>query len=50
MYFASDNAAPAAPEVMAALAKAYEGYAASYGTDEIMDTVTAQIREIFEAP
>jgi threonine aldolase len=50
MFFASDNAAPAAPEVMAALAKANEGYARSYGGDEIMHTVTAQIREIFEAP
>ncbi len=50
MYFASDNAAPAAPEVMAAMAKANEGYAASYGTDDIMDRVTAQIRHEFEAP
>ena len=50
MYFASDNAAPAAPEVMAAMTKANEGYAASYGSDEIMDRVTAQIRDIFEAP
>lgn len=50
MYFASDNAAPAAPEVMAAMAKANEGYAASYGSDEIMDRVTAQIRDLFEAP
>lgn len=50
MYFASDNAAPAAPEIMAALSKANEGYAASYGSDEIMDNVEAQIREIFEAP
>lgn len=50
MYFASDNAAPAAPEVMAAMAKANEGYAASYGSDDIMDRVTAQIRHEFEAP
>lgn len=50
MYFASDNAAPAAPEVMAAMAKANEGYAASYGSDDIMDRVTQQIRDIFEAP
>ncbi|MEM6618120.1 MAG: beta-eliminating lyase-related protein [Pseudomonadota bacterium] len=50
MYFASDNAAPAAPEVMAALARANEGYAASYGGDEIMARVTDRIRTIFEAP
>lgn len=50
MYFASDNAAPAAPEVMEALSKANEGYAKSYGNDEIMDRVTAKIRDIFEAP
>lgn len=50
MNFASDNAAPAAPEVMAAMTKANEGYAQSYGSDEIMDRVTSQIRNIFEAP
>ncbi|MDR6266097.1 low specificity L-threonine aldolase [Roseobacter sp. N2S] len=50
MYFASDNAAPAAPEVMEALSKANTGYAQSYGNDEIMDRVTAKIRDIFEAP
>ncbi|MEJ6707797.1 MAG: low specificity L-threonine aldolase [Amylibacter sp.] len=50
MYFASDNSSPAAPEVMTAMTKANEGYATSYGYDEIMDRVTAQIRDIFEAP
>ena len=50
MYFSSDNAAPAAPEVMAAIIKANDGYTASYGTDNIMDNVTVQIRDIFEAP
>lgn len=50
MYFSSDNAAPAAPEVMAAIIKANDGYAASYGSDSIMDNVTVQIRDIFEAP
>ncbi len=50
MYFASDNSAPAAPEVMTAMTKANEGYATSYGSDEIMDRVTAQIRDSFEAP
>ena len=50
MHFSSDNAAPAAEEVIAAMAKANNGYAAAYGSDKIMDNVTAQIRKIFEAP
>ncbi len=50
MWFTSDNAGPAAPEVIDAVSRANEGYAASYGSDEIMDRVRARIREIFEAP
>ncbi len=50
MHFASDNAGPAHPAIMDALAKANTGYAPPYGTDPIMDEVRAQIREIFEAP
>lgn len=50
MIFSSDNAGPAAPEVMAALMRANEGYAAPYGNDPIMDTVRSLIREAFEAP
>ncbi|WP_102226163.1 threonine aldolase family protein [Acidimangrovimonas sediminis] len=50
MYFASDNTSPVPPQVMAALARANEGYASSYGADPIMDEVRAQIRELFEAP
>ncbi|MEI4473651.1 threonine aldolase family protein [Frigidibacter sp. MR17.24] len=50
MFFASDNSSPAAPQVMAALAAANEGYAMPYGRDAIMDRVRARIREIFEAP
>lgn len=50
MFFSSDNAAPAAPEVMAAMAVANEGYAKSYGADDIMDRVRAKVRSIFEAP
>ncbi|WP_298680152.1 low specificity L-threonine aldolase [uncultured Lentibacter sp.] len=50
MYFASDNAGPAHPEVLAALAAANEGYAMPYGADSIMDEVRNKIREIFEAP
>lgn len=50
MWFASDNTAPAAPEILAALARANEGHAASYGEDAITARVTARIREIFAAP
>jgi threonine aldolase len=50
MYFASDNACPVHPQVMQALNAANSGYAPSYGGDEIMDRVRAQIRDIFEAP
>lgn len=50
MYLTSDNASGAAPEVMAALARANQGYAPSYGADEIMDRVRGRIRDLFEAP
>ncbi|MEM8538338.1 MAG: beta-eliminating lyase-related protein [Pseudomonadota bacterium] len=49
MFFASDNAGPAHPKLMTALADANTGYAMGYGADPIMDQVRAQIREIFEA-
>jgi threonine aldolase len=50
MWFISDNAAPAAPEVMEALRAVNSGPAASYGADVGMERVTLRIREIFEAP
>ena len=50
MRFASDNTSGAAPEVMAALLKANDGYDRSYGADAAMDRVTALVREVFEAP
>lgn len=50
MFFASDNASGVAPQVMAAIAKANDGYAKSYGNDAIMDRVRIQIRTIFDAP
>jgi threonine aldolase len=50
MWFASDNAGPAHPRVMEALARANAGYAAGYGADEAMGRVTARLRGIFEAP
>ena len=50
MFFASDNSSGAAPEIMAAVLRANDGYARSYGTDPIMDRVRKLIREVFEAP
>ncbi|KQB96373.1 threonine aldolase [Loktanella sp. 1ANDIMAR09] len=50
MFFASDNAGPAHPKVMEALVAANTGYAMGYGADPIMETVRAQVREMFEAP
>ena len=50
MWFTSDNASGAAPEIMAALQRANEGYARSYGADAIMDRVRAQLRTVFDAP
>ncbi len=50
MRFASDNTSGAAPEVMAAVLRANEGYAQSYGADAGMERVTALVRVVFEAP
>ena len=50
MFFASDNAGPAHPRVIDALAKANTGYASGYGADAIMDEVRAYVRSIFDAP
>ena len=50
MFFASDNTSGAAPEVMAAVVRANDGYDASYGADAAMDRVTARVREVLEAP
>ncbi|MBN8629839.1 MAG: low specificity L-threonine aldolase [Rhodobacterales bacterium] len=50
MRFASDNTSGAAPEVMAAILKANEGYESSYGADAGMQRVTDLIHDIFEAP
>lgn len=48
MFFASDNGAPAAPEVMAALAEANSGPAAAYGADPWTDRVERRLAELFE--
>ena len=50
MRFASDNTSGAAPEIMAAILRANEGYERSYGADAAMERVTALVRDIFEAP
>ena len=50
MFFASDNAGPVHPNVMAALAAANIDYAKSYGADAQMEAVRDTIRTLFEAP
>ncbi|WP_324753508.1 threonine aldolase family protein [Roseovarius sp. Pro17] len=50
MYFASDNSGPMHPAVAQAMMASDTGFHPSYGTDPIMDSVRAQIHEIFEAP
>ena len=50
MFFTSDNASGAAPEIMAALARANQGFARSYGADVIMARVTQHVRDVFDHP
>ncbi len=50
MFFTSDNASGAAPEIMAALLRANGGFARGYGADDIMGRVTAQLRAVFDHP
>ena len=50
MFFASDNAGPALPEVMQALTDANAGYQMPYGNETIMDEVRQTLRDLFEAP
>ena len=50
MMFASDNAGPAAPEILQAVMAANEGPAMPYGNDPLTQRVTERVREIFEAP
>lgn len=45
--FASDNAAPAAPEILAAIEQANNGDAVSYGADPLTARANARFREIF---
>ena len=48
LYFASDNAAGAAPEILDAIVAASKGAAAAYGADLWSTRATAQLAEIFE--
>ncbi len=48
MHFASDNWAGAHPKIMAALQRANDGYAPSYGGDALTKRVEARFSEIFE--
>ncbi len=48
MHFASDNWSGAHPNIMAALARANEGHAPSYGGDALTKRVEATFCEIFE--
>jgi len=48
MYFASDNTAGMAPEILDALAKANTGYALGYGNDEWTKRVEQRFAKIFE--
>ncbi|MFK7879272.1 threonine aldolase family protein [Roseobacter sp.] len=50
MYFSSDNAGPALPQVMQRVQEANTGFALPYGADPIMKEVRERIRDIFEAP
>ncbi|MCA5891806.1 threonine aldolase [Isoptericola sp. NEAU-Y5] len=47
--FASDNYAPAHPDVLAAVAAANDGYAVAYGDDPVTARLDARVREVFGA-
>ena len=44
MYFASDNTAGMAPEILAAIGKANTGYALGYGNDDWTQARRAELR------
>ena len=48
--FASDNCAGAHPDVLAAIAEANGGYAASYGADSWTKRATGQLRRLLDCP
>lgn len=47
-YFKSDNTAPVAPEILAAIVAANEGFAPGYGDDEWSRRLDARFGELFE--
>ena len=48
MNFASDNTAGVAPEILAQLTAANQGFAAGYGSDDVTRAVERQMAELFE--
>ena len=50
MSFKSDNCGPAHPAILQALTDANQGFAPSYGADDLTAQVEAKLREVFEAP
>jgi threonine aldolase len=50
MNFRSDNVAGVAPEILAAIAAANAGAAASYGADAVTERLARRVSEIFEHP
>ena len=48
MNFKSDNTAPAAPEILAALSRANDGVASSSGDDQITERLKAKLSALFE--
>ncbi|MCB8876076.1 threonine aldolase family protein [Acidisoma silvae] len=48
--FCSDNVAPVAPEILAAMAEANQGNVASYGEDPWTVSLTEALRRLFEKP
>lgn len=48
MNFMSDNAAGAAPEVLAAIARANDGTSAGYGGDEVTKRLTQKLSALFD--
>ncbi len=50
MFFTSDNASGAAPEVMTAVMRANDGFTRGYGAEEAMARVTQRLRDVFEHP
>lgn len=50
MNFASDNTAPIAPEILAALGAANNGPAPAYGSDDLTAGLRDRLTEVFERP